>query len=947
MKINFRHGIISHQQGNFLQLNNNAVDIIANNAPLVFTIAHKNQNYTHSEDNSVSAAWVGPFVEQNYYLYLDFNPLTFERTFGYTTLEPVVQSVQPGHGNEEIVDVIPGVGGVGAFRVVGYFQLPTGKPLSVINSTANNGNYTVYNYSYDNISGLTTIYVNETVNSPIVDGYITLDKDSNGVPLYKEGRHWYDTDANVQYVLTNNTWVPVIRIFVAQLYNGTQFISMSINSTSGDFTGTQIGKTGDFRSGRVLYSETSHPIRKDDGTFFTTEDQFFVNQSKIEAVRLENGIIRAQCNVASLSKHAVVAWEGESKIRPATYEDTGDTVIGLLMEDLSYGQVGNVVLQGYIFNPDWDWSSGVHPANTGDKLWVDNGELVTVDPHINNPSAHPNKKVPVARVISRKEILFEQGLGGVGEQGPPGRIENLPPATTSDLGAVTLTTPSSDPNRALVISDTDPRLTDARLPLPHNHEASDIVSIPSTNITSNNVQDALVELGINKIERNGDTMNGPLTLYGLPINDYHAAPKIYVDNLVNGLTWLESIYSVNLISDNTNIPPSNPKHGDLYILNAAGTGAWLGMPQETLVAWDNDNQVWVEFGTLSDIGAALGTSLRLGVAMRTDTVPTGSFTGRKNDIAIYNGNILAGFETPVKNNATYVEAGAVMFEFDQFAFDGTRWIKIGGSVKNYRGDGTTIKEQAGVFSAIPTSDGGTIDAYSINGQSLADLDTRYSFVGHTHSASNITNVPFSGTNWGTPANTNIGNNNATDVQAAIDYLTDNKAPKAPLYQNVASLPDPTLVQGMLAVTIDEGVPYYSDGTQWMNLSIGTHTHNIPYDMTFYIHDPLLPNTILGAIVITRTIIVPAGGGDSMATTARPTTYGPTTIILEKDVLPYGSPVQVGYITFNPAQSVGVIVWDNDVTFQPGDKLIVSSDASPTDIEQIAITISGCSSANNC
>ena len=131
MRINFRQGVASHQVGGFLQVAGSAVNILAADRPVTVTVAHKTTNYTHSEDNSVTDAWVGPFTETNYWLYWDFNPLTFVRTFAHTTIQPIAQSVEPGNGNSTIVGVIPGDAGIGGFIVDGYFVLPINKSFAI------------------------------------------------------------------------------------------------------------------------------------------------------------------------------------------------------------------------------------------------------------------------------------------------------------------------------------------------------------------------------------------------------------------------------------------------------------------------------------------------------------------------------------------------------------------------------------------------------------------------------------------------------------------------------------------------------------------------------------------------------------------------------------------------------------------------------------------------
>jgi hypothetical protein len=240
MKINFRQGIVSYQSSGFLQFNGNDVDLRANDRAVTVSLAHHDTNYTHSEDNNYPSAWVGPFTPAvNYYLYWDFNQSTFNRTFGWTLLEPVAQSVAPGAGNSAIIAVAPGVASPanGSFTVDGHYVLPVNKPFAVVGSTGNDGNYTVQSSVYNIGPGTTTITVNEAVPDATIDGELTLDLDFAGNPLYVEGRTWFDTANNVHYILQGGAWVEILRVYAAHVFNNT-FITLSQNS---DFTGTQIG----------------------------------------------------------------------------------------------------------------------------------------------------------------------------------------------------------------------------------------------------------------------------------------------------------------------------------------------------------------------------------------------------------------------------------------------------------------------------------------------------------------------------------------------------------------------------------------------------------------------------------------------------------------------------------------------------------------------------------
>lgn len=735
MRINFRQGIISHQASVFLSLNPSGnVSILASNRPVTLTVAHRTTNYTFSEANTITNAWFGPFSSSvHYWLYWDFNLLTFARTFGYTTLEPVAQSVEPGVGNPSIVGVIAGDPGIGSFAVSEHYVLPVGKTFAVTNSTGNNGTYTVASATFNTSTGRTTIVVNETVPSSVADGKATLDIDSNGQPLRQVGRHWYNTATNRHYVWQGTLWTEVLRVFAAHVVNGNTFLPLSI--TFGSFIGTQIGNTASVRSGRVLFDESSKPLRRDDGTFFTTEDQFFANATRIDAIRLESNVVRAQFPYeSSVAEFAAVAWKEDGKAKTAQYDDIGTTVVGMLTESVTSGGVGAVIIQGVVENSSWNWTTGGTTGGiavpVGTPLWINNGALTPLDPHIYDAITYPVGRVPVARVLSDDTVVFEQGLGGKGDQGPPGTITDIPPATTTSIGGVTLTVPSSNADLALVPSDLDPRLSDARTPLPHTHEATDVTFTPGSGLSSNNVEGALLELSTTKLSKSGGTMTGYLTLAANPTASQHAATKQYVDGLVSGLTWIDPLHHVNLIADNIADPTTItvPGYSDVYIVAPGGVGDWIGLDGH-FVLWGGSS--WTDLGTVASHAAGL----RFGIAIESSTTPSGTFAGKKNQIVtLENPTTLSwSFYTPIGNDATYVNNEESLHAFHQYVYDSvhTKWIEFGGPQAIVTGANLTLT--GNVLDVKQYSDGGEVDSKFWQGLIPSDLDSVYSPISHIHS----------------------------------------------------------------------------------------------------------------------------------------------------------------------------------------------------------------------
>lgn len=400
------------------------------------------------------------------------------------------------------------------------------------------------------------------------------------------GQHFFHTTERKMYLYDAGKWRQVIRVFAAKVNNST-FTPLGSGITSKPFAGSQVGITGvSSIVGRVLSDDTGNPIRRSSGAFFTTEDDFFINGSPANTIRLEANVLTATA-AENLAEYQVVYFSDFGKINVATYDDLQENAIAMLMESLSINETGTVITQGTVSNPAWNFST------VGSTLWVDgNGVLVETDPHLTDPLTFPQGKPPIGRVITPTTIFFDQGLGGKGEQGLPGPAATVDLATNSVAGIAKLTLAAADPANPIVVGDNDPRMTDARIPLTHTQPASTITFTPYGTITGSTAEIAIQQLENNKVKRSGDTMLGQLTLVGSPINPLHAATKQYVDAMTldglndvtfvgspstdnvlifNGSAWTNATLSLDDLSD-VDVTTTPPVSGDF--LQYDGTG-WI------------------------------------------------------------------------------------------------------------------------------------------------------------------------------------------------------------------------------------------------------------------------------------------------------------------------------------------------------------------------------------
>jgi len=365
-------------------------------------------------------------------------------------------------------------------------------------------------------------------------------------------QHWFDTTNNLfkRYISLTRKWITVVRVFVGTYVGGSSTVTYPYKNP----LVSHINVTGSNPAGRILYDGTGTAIRTSTGEFLTTESDFQTYGGLANTVRMESDLTLVKAN-ENIPAFSVVKIDGYGTsnypvISLADYNDVNDTVIAICPVALSTGEVASIVTRGLITNTDWDWQSVV---DAGARLFVgigaEAGTLVYEDPFVTQPLLATERKPAVAKVLSTTSVLFQQSFeaaGLTGEQGPPG--PGADPATTLTLGTVRLSAVPTTPTSPIVISDTDPRLTDARTPLSHTQAATTVTS------TSNgNVQDDLDYLRDNKLDLSGGTLTGDLILNADPTDPLGAATKQFVeDSITNASSLFVTLADNNIIEgDNT------------------------------------------------------------------------------------------------------------------------------------------------------------------------------------------------------------------------------------------------------------------------------------------------------------------------------------------------------------------------------------------------------------
>lgn len=256
-------------------------------------------------------------------------------------------------------------------------------------------------------------------------------------------------------------------------------------------------------------------------------------------------------------------------------------------------------------------------------------------------------------------------------------------------------------------------------------------------------------LGYTPLNVAGGTMAGNLSMAGYLINNLQtpllstdAATKGYVDSIAVGLIWQPQVGDAQLTDDSLSAPPVgfNPK--TVYILSAAGTGAWS--------AFSAGHAVQYLGGTWYDLyGRAVQPGDRFCVDCEDNTeVPGGSFVGKINNIVQITGGspgaYTYSFTAPANNYAFFVQINPNNQDSgDSFTYSTSlsQWINFGGATSIQTGNAlaynvTTLNvlydsnsintngsNQLQVIGKEPSITSGTTGQYWRGDKTFVNLDT--------------------------------------------------------------------------------------------------------------------------------------------------------------------------------------------------------------------------------
>ena len=203
------------------------------------------------------------------------------------------------------------------------------------------------------------------------------------------GQLWFDTKTSQMKEYNGLRFVVKVRTLAAKLAGGATFEPAHGGSK---FTGSQVGNPATIQAGTLIFDDAGNPLKKKNGEFFNTEDTIVSGTPSATALKASLRLIEG---VASepIPAYSLVKFDAFGSLALASPLDSDDKVIGFVEKTTSQGETARVLVEGSIFNPNWNWST------PNELIYVGSGGVA-----INTPGSAGSNPIGIA--ITPKSILM-------------------------------------------------------------------------------------------------------------------------------------------------------------------------------------------------------------------------------------------------------------------------------------------------------------------------------------------------------------------------------------------------------------------------------------------------------------------------------------------------------------------------------------------------------------
>lgn len=183
-------------------------------------------------------------------------------------------------------------------------------------------------------------------------------------------QHWFDLNEGVYKVFLSNKWQVKLRCFAAVYDGGANIVQFPLGSQVG------LNNTKCF-AGNIILGKNNKPLRDSDGTFVTSESNLIITRTSAESVKFDSilAYAEAQENIPAFS---LVSIRPNRKVALASFLRTDRIIHGLVTNDLSPGEVGQIISNGLVRNEQWNFNQ----MQVGKPLFCGSAGELTLTPPI-------------------------------------------------------------------------------------------------------------------------------------------------------------------------------------------------------------------------------------------------------------------------------------------------------------------------------------------------------------------------------------------------------------------------------------------------------------------------------------------------------------------------------------------------------------------------------------
>lgn len=223
------------------------------------------------------------------------------------------------------------------------------------------------------------------------------------------GQYWFNTATMTMMKWSGSRFVNCVTLFLAKISSNNAYGM----STGGSFNGSSVGDWTTIDAGFIVFDEVDAPVKRYDGTFLTTQSPLSSTLHKSSYVKVGSTGFTAPVE-QNLSAYTLVKLNSNGRISTAGYLDVGASLCGIVENDLTTGEVGRVMVEGYFENDDWDWSAPNLP------LYVD--EFGTITESIPPTATKIGYTINSKSMVLIKDVMTAGTAGASGSKGEPGAV---------------------------------------------------------------------------------------------------------------------------------------------------------------------------------------------------------------------------------------------------------------------------------------------------------------------------------------------------------------------------------------------------------------------------------------------------------------------------------------------------------------------------------------------